>query len=77
MAASGINRKIVSIIPATKVLEQNQSGTNLKKLKVAAYCRVSTEMEEQQSSFKAQVEYYKFKIANNPNWEFAGIYSDM
>lgn len=76
MAASGINRKIVSIIPATKVLEQNQSGTNLKKLKVAAYCRVSTEMEEQQSSFKAQVEYYKFKIANNPNWEFAGIYSD-
>lgn len=76
MATSGRNGKIVSIIPATKVLEQNQSGTNLKKLKVAAYCRVSTEMEEQQSSFKAQVEYYKFKIANNPNWEFAGIYSD-
>lgn len=76
MATSGRSGKIVSIIPATKVLEQNQSGTNLKKLKVAAYCRVSTEMEEQQSSFKAQVEYYKFKIANNPNWEFAGIYSD-
>lgn len=76
MVTTERKKKVVSIIPATKVLEQNQANARSKKLRVAAYCRVSTEMEEQQSSFNAQVEYYKFKIANNPNWELAGIYSD-
>lgn len=47
-----------------------------KKMKVAAYCRVSTELEEQDSSYEAQVEYYTSKISENENWKNAGIYAD-
>ncbi len=47
-----------------------------KKLRVAAYCRVSTEQEEQLGSFENQVEYYKRLIYSNPNYEMAGIFSD-
>lgn len=46
------------------------------KEKVAAYARVSTEQDEQQSSYEAQVDYYTRYINGNPDWEFAGIYSD-
>ena len=45
-------------------------------LRVAAYCRVSTELEEQDSSYEAQVEYYTSKISENENWKNAGIYAD-
>lgn len=44
--------------------------------RVAAYCRVSTDQEEQASSFENQVAYYKEKINANPEWIFAGIYAD-
>ena len=47
------------------------------KLKVAAYARVSTEQDEQQSSYEAQVDYYTRYIRSNPDWEFAGIYAEM
>ena len=47
-----------------------------KKLRVAAYCRVSTELEEQESSYEAQVEYYTRKIQETDNWKMAGIYAD-
>lgn len=45
-------------------------------LKVAAYCRVSTDMQEQESSYEAQCLHYSALIKNNPEWEFAGIYAD-
>ena len=44
------------------------------RLRVAAYCRVSTELEEQESSFEGQVTYYTNLIENNPEWEMAGIF---
>jgi len=47
-----------------------------KKLKVAAYCRVSTEHEEQRQSLKSQVVYYMQKICDNHDWDFAGIYAE-
>ena len=47
-----------------------------RKLKVAAYVRVSTENDEQTSSYELQVNDFTDRIENNPNWEFAGIYSD-
>jgi len=47
-----------------------------RNLKVAAYCRVSTELEQQESSYEAQVEYYTKKISETPNWKNAGIYAD-
>ena len=47
-----------------------------RKLQVAAYCRVSTEEEEQQSSYEAQCSYYTDKIMTNPEWTMAGIFAD-
>ena len=49
---------------------------NQKRLRVAAYCRVSTALEEQESSFEGQVTYYTNLIENNPDWEMAGIFAD-
>lgn len=43
---------------------------------MAAYCRVSTDQEEQLSSYENQVNYYKNYIKQNPNYELAGIYAD-
>lgn len=47
-----------------------------QKLRVCAYCRVSTELEEQQSSFDTQVQFYTMFINSNPNWELVEIYAD-
>ena len=46
------------------------------KRRVAAYARVSTDEEEQLSSYEAQVDYYTRYINGNPEWEFVGIYAD-
>jgi len=48
----------------------------VKKLRVAAYCRVSTETEEQNSSYEVQVAHYTDFIKKNAEWEFAGIFAD-
>jgi len=47
-----------------------------KKLKVAAYCSVSTKFESQQSRIDLQVSYYETTIKSNPKWEYAGVYFD-
>ena len=47
-----------------------------KKVNVAAYCRVSTEAEEQQNSYQVQIEYYTNYINSNPKWTLAGIFAD-
>ena len=49
----------------------------LKRLRVCAYVRVSTDQAEQQESFSAQVQHYTAYINSNPAWSFAGIYSDQ
>ena len=43
---------------------------------MAAYCRVSTETDEQATSYDAQIEHYTEYIKKKPTWEFAGIYAD-
>ena len=48
----------------------------LRHLRVAAYCRVSTEQEEQTSSIELQKRYYTQLILGNPNWENVGIFSE-
>ena len=50
-------------------------GSNVKK-KVAGYARVSTDQEEQLTSYEAQVDYYTKYIQNNPDWEFVEVYTD-
>lgn len=47
-----------------------------ERLRVCAYCRVSTDSEEQKNSYDSQLKYYKEKITTNSNWSFAGIYAD-
>ncbi|MFR3266396.1 MAG: recombinase family protein [Blautia massiliensis (ex Durand et al. 2017)] len=43
---------------------------------MAAYCRVSTDSDEQATSYEAQIEHYTAFIKKNPDWEFAGIFAD-
>lgn len=45
--------------------------------KVAAYCRVSTKIQDQLDSLAAQEQYYEERIKANPSWKFVGIYSDV
>ena len=63
----------------TKILlepEHDEQLPNGGKLQVAAYCRVSTDRNEQKTSYNEQVRTYTLKINANPNWELAGIYAD-
>lgn len=57
------------VIPA-KIPEKKSS------LKVAAYCRVSSESDEQLMSLESQIRYYTRTIQENPEWEFAGVYAE-
>lgn len=66
-------RRIIVIQPNMKASKNTASRT---KLRVAAYCRVSTEEEEQQGSFEIQKEFYTAKINSTPEWQLAGIYAD-
>lgn len=50
--------------------------TQVKKRKTAAYARVSTDHEDQASSYEAQVDYYTNYIKSRDDWKFAGIYAD-
>lgn len=66
----------VTVIPAVKRVGNNVKKHEKPKLRVAAYCRVSTDSDEQATSYEAQVEHYTAFIQKNPEWEFAGIYAD-
>ena len=68
------NMRIIEI-PAS-MRESAGRKNAVRKLRVAAYCRVSTEEEEQQGSFEIQKLYYTEKIESTPEWEVAGIYAD-
>ncbi len=68
-------KKNVAFIPAQPIYDRNIRA-ELKVLRVAAYCRVSTTLEQQEGSYEAQVSYYTEKIKSNPNWKCAGIYAD-
>ncbi|MBO5199356.1 MAG: recombinase family protein [Lachnospiraceae bacterium] len=57
----------VRIIPRTR---------DLRKKRVAAYCRVSTIKQDQENSLETQRSYYTAYIRSHPDWEFAGIYHD-
>lgn len=48
-----------------------------RRLRVAAYCRVSTDSGNQHYSYDAQKAYYTQKIGENPDWELAGIFADV
>ena len=56
---------VVEIIPAS--VQHTVKVVERKNLRVAAYCRVSTDHEEQQTSYKTQIEYYTNYIKEKPN----------
>lgn len=64
----------VIVIPPPQV-SHGENGIP-PKLRVAAYCRVSTQEEEQVGSFEMQVHHFEERIANNPAWELVEIYQD-
>lgn len=66
----------IMIIPAKKQRGNTIKESELKKLRVAAYCRVSTDSDEQETSYEAQVMHYTNYISNNPEWILAGIFAD-
>ena len=68
--------KSVITIPATKSKYTATPLSCKKKRKVAAYARVSTDHEEQQSSYEAQVDYYTTYIQGRDDWEFVSVYAD-
>ena len=62
------------VIPANPELARKKAVR--RQLRVAAYCRVSTDSEEQMTSYEAQKTYYTDKIMQNPQWSMAGIFAD-
>ena len=67
----------VKIIPADPHRTKSKARIEeTPKLRVAAYCRVSTDTDEQATSYETQVEHYTEYISNNPKWTLAGIYAD-
>ena len=68
--------KNITVIPARRRVGNTAKESEIPKLRVAAYCRVSTDSDEQATSYEAQVEHYTDYIRKNPEWEFAGIFAD-
>ncbi len=60
----------------TKIAQNIVAFAGCQKLRVAAYCRVSTGSDEQLVSLKTQINHYESYIKANPDWEFAGLYYD-
>ncbi len=69
----------ITTIPATRPLHGDIPPIAFKEMpkkRVAAYCRVSTDSEEQATSYDEQVRYYTDLINKEPQWELAGIFTD-
>ena len=55
------------------VIRKIEPTVSARRKRVAAYARVSMESESMANSLAAQMDYFRKKIENNPEWEFAGI----
>lgn len=64
----------ITVIPANPQL--TEKDIRKKHLRVAPYCRVSTDSEEQLNSYNAQIAYYTEKIAAMPEWTMVRLYAD-
>lgn len=60
----------------TTIVIPVQSPVESKKIRIAAYCRVSTQAEEQNNSLMAQIDYYTELYADDEKYELVGIYAD-
>ena len=67
----------IRVIPAKKRAQDGfLAKSKNKRRKVAAYARVSTDMDEQLNSYEAQISYYTKHIKSNPEWDFVKVYTD-
>ena len=67
----------ITVIPQTRNVFSAAPISSVAKKKVAGYARVSTDSDEQFTSYEAQVEYYTNYIKSKPRWEFVGVYTEM
>ena len=74
MESAAVQRK-VTVIPAKQAFA-GVNSPDLRPKRVAAYCRVSTDREEQEHSFETQKQMYTDMIMMKPNWQMAGIFAD-
>ncbi|NLC75502.1 MAG: recombinase family protein, partial [Clostridiales bacterium] len=68
--------KTVTTIPATLTRFTATPLNEQKKRRTAAYARVSTDSDEQFTSYEAQIDYYTNYIKGRDDWEFVGVYTD-
>ena len=66
----------VTMIPATKSIHLKQPLGLKPRRKTAGYARVSTDKDEQFTSYEAQIDYYTQYIKSHDDWEFVKVYSD-
>ncbi len=66
----------VRVIPALAPIISAQERNSTVRRRVTAYARVSTDSEEQKTSYDAQVDYYTKLIKSHPEWEYKTIYTD-
>lgn len=71
-----MSERTVRIIPPTMNMVTHLPKTSTRKRRVAAYARVSTDSEEQLTSYEAQVSYYTDYINKRSDWEFVSVYAD-
>ncbi len=69
--------KQVKTIPATRTPFTSAPIAERKKRKVAGYARVSTDHDEQFTSYEAQIDYYTKYIKAREDWEFVKVYTDV
>ena len=70
------DKMTVTLLPARKQAGFAKRDEENPKLRVAAYCRVSTDSDEQETSYEVQITHYTAYINSHPDWELAGIYAD-
>ena len=68
--------KTITAIPPTKNIFTTAPILTTAKRRVAGYARVSTDSEEQYTSYEAQVDYYTRFIHSHADWEFVRVYTD-
>lgn len=68
--------RAVTVIPATINLHSQIPVVAAGKRRVAGYARVSTDSDEQFTSYEAQIDYYTRYIQSNPEWDFVAVYTD-
>ena len=69
--------KNVTVIPATLNLHTKTRAAERMRRRVAGYARVSTDSDEQFTSYEAQVDYYTKYIQSKPEWTFVKVYTDV